>query len=180
MFSVSTFRTLGNAATTQNLFTIANEAPANDPRVIQVLALFAVMDMTAVSTVFAPSLKANRVSGALPTGGTTLTPARKNTGLAVPSWIVCRGATASDGGAATAITAGLGEFFSQIVATRLHTAVGQVLPVQMPILSERTKDDPIILQAQEALVASILAPTAGANPNTNSYAVVCEFGYAPT
>lgn len=179
MFSVSTFRTLGNAAVTQILFTIANASPADDQHAIQILGLFAVMDSTAAATTFAPSIKASRGSNGLPAGGSVLTPARKRTDLSVPSWIVCRGATASDGGAASPITATPGEMFSQIVASRLHTAVGQVLPVQLPILPWRTADDPIVLQAQESLIAHILAPSAAANPATNSYAIVCEFGYAP-
>ena len=171
-FSVATFRTLGNAASPQNLFTIEN--PSGSGKTVKVRRLSGSMDATAVLTAVSCQFKTFRTS-ALPSGGTTLT---------IPEFVVagtnpvavCRGATASDGGAATAITATAsgGALWHQM-AMRFHTAVGQMLPDDLLLLPALCVDTPVELAAGEALVVQVLNATAANNAATNHYVVNCAF-----
>jgi hypothetical protein len=101
IYTVSTFRTLGAAAATQNLFTIEN--PAASTVAVAIRSLDFTQDSLAELTTVAPQIKVSKPTS-LPTGGTALTAAKYQT--AFPAAVaICRGGTASDGGGATAITA---------------------------------------------------------------------------
>jgi hypothetical protein len=101
LYTVSTFRTLGAAGATQNLFTIEN--PAASTVAIAIRSLDFTQDSLAELTTVAPQIKVSKPTS-LPTGGTALTAAKYQT--AFPAAVaICRGGTASDGGGATAITA---------------------------------------------------------------------------
>lgn len=165
-FSAATFRTLGNAATAQTLLTIENTTGSAIN--VQIRRLVMQMDATAVLTTFMPLIKTSRC--AVPSGGTVLTKTPYDTSLAASAAnVVVRGATASDGGGATAITATPGNLLWEQMGMRLHTAVGQVLGLdnnQLPLIIETT---PVVLNPNEAIMVHVVAAATTSNPNTNHY-----------
>jgi len=171
-FSACTFRTLGAAATTQNIFSLENTAGST--RNVRIKRLVFQMDATAVLTAVMPLFKTSRPT-ALPTGGTALGKAQFNTGVASVANVVARGATASDGGAATAITATPGTIMWQQYAMRLHTAVGQVLALDNNVLTAISADNPVILAPGEAILVQCVAAATSSNPATNHYMVMCAW-----
>jgi hypothetical protein len=172
-FSVTTFRTVGNAATTQNLFTIENGG--SSAKEVHLRRLSVVMDATAALTAVSVQFRASRIAS-MPTGGTTLTKVAYDTGSSASvAQVVCRGATASDGGGATAITATPGTIAYQQLGQRMHTLVGQVLTDIVPVLPPHVADQPFVLVPGEALVVQILATAGTSNPGTNHYVVNCTW-----
>jgi hypothetical protein len=165
MHSAASFRTLGNAATTQNFLTIRNGGSA---RLVDVRRVVMQMDATAVLTAVMPIVRTCRISTA--TGGTALTKVDWG-GTASHSDITVLGATASDGGTATAITATPGAIMWQQYGMRLHTAVGQVLGVDNNVLSAISDNYPVRLGNGEGLLVHIVAAAGGSNPATNHYFV---------
>jgi len=167
-FSAATFRTVGNAATTQNLFSIFN---AGASRAVTIRRLSMFMDATVVLTAVMPLVKTSRVTAA-PAAGVAITKVAFNTAnLASSSDIAVLGTCSTDGGALTAITGTPGDVMWQQYGMRLHTAVGQVLGVEnnvLPCLAQ-----PVVLQANEGLIVHIVAAAAGSNPATNHYTVGC-------
>jgi hypothetical protein len=162
--SVATFRTPGNAATTQILATV--EMPANTTRLARVVGLEFGQDATAVLTSVAGVVRLSRTT-AMPTGGTVLPLVPADKGL-LPGVAVVRGATASDGGAATPITVSLDtSAASSALLMRLHTAVGQVLRQPADLLPTAG----FVLRAGEAAAIHIVAPGGTSNPATNHYLV---------
>ena len=105
----------------------------------------------------------------VPTGGTTLSKAQFDTSNASDAQVVVRGANASDGGAATAITATAGTAIWQEFQMRLHTAVGQVLSPPSRMQTILTKD--LVLRTTEALLVQVVAAAGTSNPATNHWSV---------
>jgi hypothetical protein len=168
-FIVSSFRTLGTATTAQNLFSIENQA--GSLKDVHIRRANVVMDTTAVLTTVAVQLRSSRIA-TMPTGGTVLTKSAFDTGKpASIATVVCRGATASDGGAATAITATLGSILYEQLGQRMHTLVGQVLTDIVPVVPLAAADNPIVLKPGQALVVAVSATATGSNPATNHYVV---------
>lgn len=173
MFSAATFRTLGNAATTQNIFSLHNTAGA--AKNLYVRRLLFQMDVTAVLTTFMPIIKTHRVSGAVPSGGTAIAKGLFDTNVSSIANAVALGATASDGGVATAITATPGIVAWQQYGMRMHTLVGQVIGVDsnmLPALVD-TAGYEFVLRAGEGLVMQIVAAAGTSNPATNHYFAEC-------
>jgi len=168
--SAASFRTLGTAATAQNFFTIFN---GHASKVVRVRRMTFQMDATAVLTTFMPIVKTCRVSAA--SGGTALTKVDWDTASASDALVVCRGATASDGGGATAITATPGTTLWQQFGMRLHTAVGQVLGNDNNVLSVICESTPVVLRPGEGLLVHIVAAATTSNPATNHYFVQCAW-----
>lgn len=169
LFSASTFRIIGSAATTQNLFTISNTTAGVT---IKIRRLLIQMDATSVLTTFMPLMKTSRVSVA-PTGGTLLTPCPFITGN-TPIAVV-RAANASDGGSATAITATPGTIAWQQYCMRLHTAVGQVLSQDNNLLPYLVESVDFTLVNGESLLVRVVAAATTSNPSTNHYSVECAW-----
>jgi hypothetical protein len=166
----ATFRTLGNAASPQNLFSIENQAGSSV--LVALRRLSVQMDSVAALAAVATQFKTSRPS-ALPTNGTPLTKVAFDSALSSASAVVLRGATASDGGAATAITATAGSAGWHQFAMRLHTLVGQVLVDDEALIPLLTADDPIYLRPGESLLTQIVQATAANNKNTDHYVVNC-------
>ncbi len=164
--SAATFRTLGAAATAQNLFTIRN---GDASLVVRVRRLVMQMDATAVLTAVMPLVKTCRISAA--SGGTALTKVPWDSSYTSDADVVCLGGTASDGGTATAITATAGATLWQQFGFRLHTAVGQVLGIDNNMLSIICENNPVVLRPGEGLLVHIVAAATSSNPNTNHYFV---------
>ena len=164
-FSAASFRILGTAATPHNLLTIENTDATVQVRIRDISIQ---LDATAVLTAVMPLTKVSRATG-VPTGGTTLSKAQFDTANASDAQIVVRGANASDGGAATAITATAGTTIWQEYQMRMHTVVGQVLspPSRMPTIL--TKD--LVLRQNEAILVQVVAAAGTSNPATNHWSV---------
>ena len=168
IFSASSFRTLGTAATPQNLLTIEN---IDATKLITIRRLTVQMDATAVLVSVMPQVKASRAT-AVPTGGTVLAKAQFDTGNASNANSIVRGGTASDGGVATAITSTAGTTIWQQYTMRMHTVVGQVLGVDSNVLPGLVDTQNLILRQNQALLVQIVASAGASNPATNHW--VCN------
>jgi len=167
--SAATFRTVGAAATTQNLFTIENTA--GSAVLVGVRSLVMQLDATAVLTAVMPLVKTTRI--AIPTGGTTLAKVALDTSQSSVANVIVRGATASDGGGATAITATPGGIIWQQYGMRVHTAVGQIASPDYPLLPSLVSGSPLVLRPSEALLVQVVAAAGTSNPATNHWFVQC-------
>jgi hypothetical protein len=166
-FSASSFRTLGSAATPHNILTIEN---IDATTLVKVRRITVQLDATAVLTTVMPQIKTSRATG-VPTGGTTLNIARFDSTIAPDSNTIVRGATASDGGAATAITATAGTTIWQQYNMRAHTLVGQIIGVDGSVLPSLVADVDFILRQNEALLVQVVASAGASNPATNFWIV---------
>lgn len=164
-FSASSFRILGTAATPHNLLTIENIDATN---LVKIREISIQLDATAVLVAVMPLVKISRAT-AVPTGGTALNKGQWDTANAANANTILRGANASDGGAATAITATAGTTLWQEYQMRMHTVVGQVLspPSRVPLIW--TKD--LILRQNQALLVQVVAAAGTSNPATNHWSV---------
>jgi hypothetical protein len=170
-FSSATFRTVGNAATSQNLFAIFNSG-AN--RVVRVRRLVMQMDATAALTAVMPIIKTSRIVSA-PTAIAAVKVAWDTTASSHAD-ILVRQTASSDGGALTAITGStIGDVVWQQYGMRLHTAVGQVLGIDNNVLSAITETYPVVLRQNEGLIVHIVAAATTSNPATNHYFVQCAW-----
>ena len=176
-FSAATFRTVGAAATTQNLFSIFN---SGTNRVVRIRRLVMQMDATAVLTAVMPIAKTSRVTAA-PGAGVTLTKVQWDTSLAAShADIVVKGEVSTDGGGRTALTGTPGSVLWQQYGMRLHTAVGQVLGLDNNVLTSITEGIPVVLRQNEGLIVHIVAAATASNPATNHYFVQCAWDEADT
>lgn len=165
IFSASSFRTLGTAATPQNLLTIEN---IDATKLITIRRLTVQMDATAVLVSVMPQVKTSRAT-AVPTGGTVLAKAQFDTGNASNANSIVRGGTASDGGVATAITSTAGTTIWQQYTMRMHTVVGQVLGVDSNVLPSLVDTQNLILRQNQALLVQVVASAGASNPATNHW-----------
>jgi len=163
---VGSFRTLGTAATPHNLFSIENTA--GSAVVVSVKRIVVQLDATVVLTSVMPQVKCSRPT-AIPSGGTALNKGSFDTSLTSAANVIVRGATASDGGGATAITATAGDTLWQQYCMRLHTAVGQVLSLDNSVIPMLCENTPILLAAEQALLVQIVASAGASNPATNHW-----------
>jgi hypothetical protein len=165
IFSASSFRTLGTAATPQNLFTIEN---IDATKLVTIRRFSVQMDATAVLVSVMPQVKTSRAT-AVPTGGTVIAKAQFDTANASNANTIIRGGTASDGGVATAITATAGTTIWQQYTMRMHTVVGQVLGIDSNILPLLVETNDLILRQNQALVVQVVASAGASNPATNHW-----------
>ena len=165
IFSAASFRTLGAAATPQNLFTIEN---IDATKLIYIRRLTVQLDATAVLVSVMPQVKVSR-SAAVPTGGTVLAKAQFDTGNASNANSIVRGGNASDGGVATAITATAGTSIWQQYCMRMHTVVGQVLAQDNNVLPLLVETENLILRQNQALLVQVVASAGASNPATNHW-----------
>jgi hypothetical protein len=161
----SSFRILGNAAALHNVFSIENSV--GSAVLVSVKKISIELDATAVLTANMPLVKLSRPT-ALPTGGTALSKGVTDSTKSTSASVIVRGANASDGGAATAITATAGTMLRADYIMRLHTAVGQVLSPPHDLI---TDGSPIILRANEALLIVVDGLVTTGNPATNHWQV---------
>lgn len=150
---VTTFRTVGIASANINLFTIWNKTGST--KFIKVKRMVVQVEDTGALLTVAPVIIVARIT-ALPTGGTVLTKVSFDTTLTADANIECMGATASDGGAASTITASAGTRGWSQFKMRAATAVGQILFPDEPLIPKLCETDPIILRAVEGLVVQMV------------------------
>lgn len=166
--AVSTFRIVGLATANHNLFTIFNKTGST--KFIKLKRLTIQTEATAVLATVAPIVHATRIT-ALPTGGTVITKVPFDSTLTADANIEMMQATASDGGAATTITATAGTRLWASFKSRIHTAVGQILFPDEPLIPFFCDVDPIILRASQG----ILVQAVQASLTTDHYIVNCAF-----
>jgi len=164
-FSACSFRILGTAATPQNLLTIEN---IDATKLVTIRRLTVQLDATAVLVSVMPQVKTSRAT-AVPTGGTALAKALFDTGNASNANTIVRGGNASDGGAATAITATAGTTIWQQYCMRMHTVVGQVLALDNNVLPRLVEAENLILRQNQALLVQVVASAGASNPATNHW-----------
>jgi len=128
------------------------------------------LDATAALASVMPLVKTSRAT-AVPSGGTALAKAVFDTNATSDGAVIVRGGTASDGGAATAITASPGDIMWQQYCMRMHTVVGQVLAEDSPLIPTLCEDTPIILRQNQALLIQVVASAGTSNPVTNHWCV---------
>jgi hypothetical protein len=170
-FSVATFREVGAAATPQNLFSIENIDGAN---LVKIRRLIVMADETVALATVTPIYRISRATG-VPTGGTTLNKAQFDTGNASNANTICRGSTASDGGANSGPTATAGDALWEQFVMRVHTAVGQILMPDSELLPYIVDTQDLILRVNQALLVQVVAPAGASNPATNHYIVACAW-----
>ncbi len=169
----ATFRILGAAAVPQNLFTLENLTGSG--KLVYIRGLYLRTDTTAVLLTVTCQADLLRTS-AIPTGGTVLVKTALDTILNSNANVILRGANASDGGTATAITApvvGQGYIFRNFIS-RQATAVGQVQQqYPMSLLPDALYEtDRLLLRENQAIVLQITG-TAASNAATNHYIAIC-------
>lgn len=162
-FGVVSFRTAGLTTQPHNLFTIWN--PAASGRRLAIKRLVMEADHT---TLLATNLQvAVTIPTAQPSAGTTLASKNFDFNSATAAVAICLGATASDGGAATAITATAGtpRIWSNFVS-RAHTLAGWFLINAQNLLpaDENGETSPILIpEGSGLLVQTVSVATAGAH-----------------
>lgn len=164
-FSVGGFRTLGTAATPHNLMTIEN---IDATKLVYIRRIMVQLDATEVLVSVMPQVKLSR-STAVPTGGTALNKGQFDTANSSNANTIVRCATASDGGAATAITATAGTTLWQQYCMRMHTVVGQVLAPDNNVAPLLVETQDLILRQNQALLIQIVASAGASNPATNHW-----------
>ena len=166
-FSAATFRTIGNAATTQNLLTIEN---LDAVKLVTIRRLVFQMDALAVLVAVMPIVKTSRSTG-VPTGGTVLAKALWNTANASNANTIVRGSTATDGGANSGpiATPDAAQLLWEQYGMRMHTVAGQVLGPDNNLLPALVDTQNLILRQNQALVVQAVAAVGTSNPATNHY-----------
>jgi hypothetical protein len=165
---VASFRTIGLASANHNILTIFNKTGST--KLLAVRRLTVQFEDTAASLLLAPTVKTSRIT-TLPTGGTVLTPLPFDTALTHDADCEFLGATASDGGAATAIVSPAGTYGWTDFKTRQATAAGQILFPDENLIPGLCETSPIILRALEGLNVQITA----ASLTTSHYLMNCAF-----
>jgi hypothetical protein len=164
-FSVGGFRTLGTAATPQNLMTIEN---IDATKLVYIRRIVVQLDATAVLVSVMPQVKLSRAT-AVPTGGTALNKGQFDTANASNANTIIRCGTASDGGVATAITSTAGTTLWQQYCMRMHTVVGQVLAPDNNVAPLLVDTQDLILRQNQALLIQVVASAGASNPATNHW-----------
>jgi hypothetical protein len=173
--SASTFRTLGTAAASPHwLFHIINGTGSGKVVVIRQLTWY--MDSTAATTAINVIGTVCRPTGT-EAGGTALTKTNVGTGADAAESshanVVLDGATASDGGVATAITGlTVANRIWRAFGMRLHTAVGQASGMPKELVPPALRNSGIVLRDAEQLAVQ-LDYTASDNPATMHHIVNC-------
>ncbi len=166
--AVSTFRIVGLATANHNLFTIFNKTGST--KFIKLKRLTYQTDHTALNTAVAGVVHATRIT-AVPTGGTVVTKVPFDTTLTADTNIEMMMATASDGGAATAITATAGTRMWSGFKSRAPTVAGQFLFPDETLIPFFCDVDPIILRASQGILVSVVQ----AALTTDHYLVSCAW-----
>jgi hypothetical protein len=171
---VAGFRTLGNAATPQNLFSIECGAAAGN-LIVAVKRLAVEMDTTAALTGVAPEFLVTRPA-VLPTAGTPMTKSGQDTALTSNANVVVRSAMGGDGVTPTAITASVGpaRLWHQFQTRQNAVTSNYLFGPELNLLPTLVEGDPLILRANQGLLVQIIG-TAASNAATNHY--VCKVAW---
>ena len=185
-WAASTFRIVGNGAVAQALMTI--QVPASSAVRFGVRRVFVTHAPTdAIGLAAIPNEFRFARTSAVPSGGTELAKAslyRAAPGNTSDPLIVIRGANASDGGAATAITNGTTISSTGVIARAFGSriagamALDEIAPSRIELWNaEREGDVPPFTVPGESTAYSILVanPVAANNAATDNYIVNIEW-----
>lgn len=159
----TSFRTVGLASAPHNLFTLEN--PIGSGRTIAILSLITQEESSALSTNLVSICTGHTT--ALPSGGTILAMDKLETSGTISA--IARGATASDGGVATTITATLLTRMWTQFRQRFLTAVGYIANSDNYVLPSILKDRPLLLAPGTAIIVQAVS----AALTTDQYVVNC-------
>lgn len=151
----STFRIAGLASANHNLFYVKN---ASSSVLMAIKRITIEVEATAVLITLAPAAYAYKINagGTLPTGGTASTKHLVDSAQTSDANCTATGASSAEGTAnAITWTAPGGTPGWRQSLMRLHTAVGQVLFDDSPIIPPQCWDDPIILRNTEAIAVQV-------------------------
>jgi len=155
-YMASTFRTLGTAASPQNIASLFMPAGTIKAALKKLAFSF---DSTAALLTVSPSVKVSRIAAA-PTGGTGIVPVKYDSSSPAVNLSVL-GGTASDGGAATAIVAAAGVTAWTRFVDRIATAVGWVTHQEYDLMPLFIADEnPFILIGGEGLLVQDIVANA--------------------
>lgn len=170
--AVTSFRTPGRAALTQNIFCLSNTTGSGV--LVAVRRLSIQQDPAAVlNTSWGNLFKVSRITTA-PTNGTVLTKVAFDTSQSSSANVIATGDASADGtGSATTLTATAGTPAWHQFANRLHTAAGQVVLDDASGIPALAAEDPMILRANEHMLVSLAANATGANGATVMYLINC-------
>lgn len=158
-----TFRQLGIAGTTgQKLLTIFNAVGSTV--IVEVDFIGTDLMSTAARVVEQPLLRAHKIT-TLPTGGTAVTKTAEDSTQTSSASVTILQGTASEGGAATAITATAGNIINQEFGSRLLTATGY----ETGHRAEWFNNYPWTLRAGEGILVNLDYNTATQNPVTDKW-----------
>ncbi len=166
------FRQLGIAGTAgQRLFTMFNAAGSGI--IVDLESITYDVYQTAARVVAPPVIRLHRTT-TLPTGGTAMPKVAVDTALTSSASVTLLQGTASDGGAATAITAtpGAGTLITQEPVARALTLVGYEQFDRGDFLDSTT---PVVLRPGEGVILNLDYNTATSNPVTDNYIVNCRW-----
>lgn len=164
-----TFRQLGIAGTAgQKLLTIHNASGSTI--LVDVDSITVDVFQTAARVVAPPLVRLHRIT-TLPTGGTAVTKAPEDTALSSSASLTILQGTASEAGAATAITATAGAIIEQEVAPRALTLVGYEQADRVELI----RGAPITLRALEGLLVNLDYSVATSNPVTDNWIVTAKW-----
>jgi hypothetical protein len=173
--TVTTFRTIGNAAVLQDLLAIKNGKDSD--RSLKILALILSVETTAALTAVMPNIVTYRtkVEDQQPGGGTSIDKVGlfPSMGVGGSLDIVALGATDADGAVLTPITqvGGIGDRVWQSFGRRMHTLVGEVQGITHNLLPPICEKYPLVINPAQALFVRLSAAAAASNPATNHYIV---------
>jgi hypothetical protein len=141
---------------------------------VRIRRVYVAVSYTAVLTAVDSTVLIGRTT-ATPSGGTTMALVKWDT-RNTPNAVV-RGATASDAGTATAITATIVKPFERMFIGRIHTAVGQTLSgggIELIHTDDSSANAPVLANG-EAMVIQVENATAASNAATNHYVVTIDW-----
>jgi hypothetical protein len=173
-----TWRTLGDGTTQQKIMSIQNGNVATSTVIVGVRRVTVTIDQTAAALTVAPFFRLTENGGSL--NGTILTKQRQAPGITPISNVAveARGATASDGGIATALSADLGglfNFYRQSFISRQATVAGFLGGTQRIELQSLDAPPLMILPTRAPFDVQLYANVAGDNPVTNFYLAEIEW-----
>jgi hypothetical protein len=170
LISAVTFRTQGDATSSQNLFVLFN---AGTNRIVQIRRIVLQIDPVGTLVTTMPIFKLCRIYSY--SGGQALTKVNWGT-VTTHSDIQARGRNTSDGGGQTNIVATVTETMWQQYGSRMASTAGQVLGEDQNIAPLTISDNPIILRQNQGILVYIESVAGTSNPNTNHYFVQCAWG----
>ena len=161
-YTATTFRTIGVASQPHNLFSIWNPAASGKDLAVKRITVQA--DHTTLLATVLQAITSH--PAAQPSGGTALTPTKFKATYAAAIALPL-GATASDAGGATAITATAGTRVWTQYIQRAHTLAGWFTTDDLFMIPERAMDVPIIIAPGDGLLINTVM-----NATTGTFYVV--------
>lgn len=158
--SIPSASTLGNAALTQNLFTITNKVGSRVNIILR--HLDAMVDTTVASTTPGSVLKLSRATSI--SGGAIVTPSKFITTETQSAYTEIR-TPILDG---MPITATPGDIIAERFTSRLHTAVEQVTQIEYDILPSLVATQDFVIQPGESILVRAVSSNVAANSITGN------------